>query len=289
MKLLLRIAGLGFRRCALQRTLGLVLLLLPGLVGGCRPAASSNEQIATATSYLESAALELLGGDQQVIRLAEPGTCPGHFDIRPSQAAALLRCRALLRFDFQSSLDRLLERAGTDSPFIVAVTLKRGLCEPASYLSACRQIADAFVAKGLLARTDAEARLQAVATRLNYLTQQTTNRVAQAGLRDLPVISSFRQKDFCEWLGLNVVATFHAADSASVAEINEAITAGELAQVKLVVANLPEGRRTADALAERLNARVAVFGNFPVPKRGRLAFDDLLAGNVETLLNAARP
>jgi hypothetical protein len=47
---------------------------------------------------------------------------------------------------------------------------------------------------------------------------------------------------------------------------------------------LPEGHRTADALAERLKARVVVFGNFPALERGRVSFDDLLIGNVEALV-----
>lgn len=256
---------------------------------GCRPSAPSTSQLATATSYLECAALDVLGANQSVLRLAEPGTCPGHFDIRPSQAAELRRCRTLLRFDFQSSLDRVLEGDGTNRPLVVAVAIRSGLCEPSSYLSACRQIADALVARGELEQTNAQARLQAIAARLDELSQKTTNRVARAGLRGVPVIASVHQKDFCEWLGLKVVATFRAADTASVAEIDEAISAGTFAEVKLVIANLPEGRRTADALAERLNARVAVFGNFPALECGRVSFDDLVAGNVDALLSAAQP
>jgi len=267
----------------------LSLLLLAAV--GCQPSGTSDHKlrIATATSYLESAALDVMGAEPDVLRLAEPGTCPGHFDIRPSQAAELRRCRALLRFDFQSSLDRVLASDGTNTPFVVAVAVHGGLCQPASYLSACRQIADAFVARGQLPETNAHARLQTVAVRLDELAHQTTNLVAEAGLKDMPVIASVHQRDFCEWLGLKVVATFRAADTASVAEIDDAISAGKFAEVKLVIANLPEGRRTADALAERLNARVAVFGNFPALERGRVSFDDLLTGNVDALLKAARP
>jgi ABC-type Zn uptake system ZnuABC Zn-binding protein ZnuA len=132
-------------------------------------------------------------------------------------------------------------------------------------------------------------RLQSITARLDSLTRQSTNRVAQAGLAGQPVIASVHQSDFCAWLGLKVVASFRAADTSSVAEIDEAIRAGKFAEVKLIVANLPEGRRTADALAERLKARVAVFGNFPALEHGRVSFDDLLAGNVEALVAVARP
>lgn len=264
----------------------LFCLLLVALVAGCKPATNSAPaaKLASATSYLESAAQEFYGGDQEFVRLAEPGTCPGHFDIRPSQAADLRRCRALVRFDFQSSLDKFLDANGTNGPTVVAVEVQRGLGLPESYLSACRQIAEAFVAHGFLERTNADATLQLVAIRMESLAREATNQVAQAGFVGQAVITSVHQKDFCEWLGLKVVATFRAADTASVAEIDAAISAGQLADVKLVIANLPEGRRTADALAERLGARVAVFGNFPALQSGRVSFDGLMTGNIAALL-----
>jgi ABC-type Zn uptake system ZnuABC Zn-binding protein ZnuA len=161
------------------------------------------------------------------------------------------------------------------------------MCRPDNYLAACRQVADHLVALDLLARTNANTRLQAITSRLDALSRGATNRLAQTALAGSPVIASAHQGDFCEWLGLKVVAAFRAADTASIGEIEEAIDAGKLAQIKLVIANLPEGRRTADALAERLKARVVVFENFPALRNGRVSFDEMLSGNVETLLRAA--
>lgn len=272
----------------------LLVLVATGLVAmfvGCQrhQAPTNGPPIATTTSYLEAAAHDLLGDDVSVLRLAEPGTCPGHFDMRPSQMVDLRRCRALLRFDFQKSLDARLAGDGTNGPHVVEITLRGGMCRPESYLSACRQVADQFTSLGLLTHTHSETRLQSIAARLDALSHETTNRVAQARLTGLPVISSEHQRDFCEWLGLRVVATFRAADTASVSEIEEAIDAGSLVRIRLVIANLPEGRRTADALAERLKARVVVFENFPALRDGRVSFDEMVSGNVEALLRAAAP
>lgn len=222
-----------------------------------------------------------------MLRLAEPGTCPGHFDMRPSQVTELRQCRALLRFDFQKSLDAKLAGADTNQPRVAEISIRRGMGLPESYLAACRQSADHFVALGLLTRPDADARLQAIAGRLDALARDATNRVAQAGLAGSPVIASGHQRDFCEWLGLQVAASFRAADTASVSEIEEAIRAGKLAQIKLVIANLPEGRRTADALGDRLQAKVVVFENFPALKDGRVSFDEMLSANVAALSQTA--
>jgi ABC-type Zn uptake system ZnuABC Zn-binding protein ZnuA len=146
-----------------------------------------------------------------------------------------------------------------------------------------------LVALGLSSRTRADARLQSVTARLDALARDATNRLAQAGFAGMPVIASGHQRDFCEWLGLKVVARFRAADTASIGEIEAAIDAGKLAQIKLVIANLPEGRRTADALAERLKARVVVFENFPALHGGRVAFDAMFQDNVQALLNTSAP
>jgi ABC-type Zn uptake system ZnuABC Zn-binding protein ZnuA len=261
------------------------LLVLPACHRSTAPA--SGPKIATTTSYLEAAARDLLGDNLSVVRLAEPGTCPGHFDIRPSQVAELRQCRALLRFDFQKSLDAKLAGSGTNGLRVAEVALRSGMGRPDSYLAACRQVADHLVALDLLARTNANTRLQAIASRLDALARGATNRLAQTGLAGSPVIASAHQRDFCEWLGLRVAAAFRAADTASIGEIEEAIDAGKLAQIKLVIGNLPEGRRTADALAERLKARVVVFENFPALRNGRVSFDEMLSANVETLLRSA--
>jgi ABC-type Zn uptake system ZnuABC Zn-binding protein ZnuA len=257
--------------------------------GGCQRSDADPARIAVTTSYLECAAQDVLGLDERVLRLAEPGTCPGHFDIRPTQAANLRHCRALLRFDFQKSLDSILDGEGTNRPFVVEATVHGGLCQPESYLSVCRQLAGAFVRQGWMTQTNADARMRKVAARLTALEEDATNRVARAGLKAAPVIASMHQKDFCQSLGLNVVAAFRAADTASIAEMDKAIASGRFHDVKLIIANLPEGRRSADALADRLKARVGVFGNFPALEHDRVCFDDMVRENVESLVKASRP
>jgi zinc transport system substrate-binding protein len=246
-------------------------------------------RIATTTTYLEAVARDLLGAGIHVLRLSEPGACPGHFDLRPSQATELRRCRVLLRFDFQQSLDARLTGSHGEGPRVAEIALGGGMNLPASYLAACRQAAEHFVELGLLSPADADQRIKAVTARIEALARAASNRIAQAGIAGQPVLASGHQRDFVEWLGLDVVAVFRAADTASVRQIEEALAAGSFAQARLVIANRPEGRRTADALAERLQARVVVFENFPDLQNGRASFDAMLTGNVDTLLRAVEP
>ncbi len=251
-------------------------------------AAGSRPAIAVSNSYLGAAVQDLLGGDMPLLLLAEPGMCPGHFDLRPSQVQDLRACRLLMRFDFQRSLDARLEQAGGSGPRVVAVNVPSGLCVPDSYQAVCGHLAEALVADQRLSRAAADARLATVAERLHALNAWTKEEMERAALSGAAILSSGHQAEFCRYLGLNVVATFSAADTAQPSQIDGAVKTGEQAGVKLIVANLPEGRQLADALGDRLRAPVVVFGNFP-EKLEPQAFEQLVRRNVTTLIAAAKP
>lgn len=263
-----------------------VAVLLSATISCDRPAAgASGPTVAVSNTYLEAALHDVVGPAVPVVRLAPPGACPGHFDLRPSQITALRASRLVLRFDFQADLDQKLGATATRGPRIAAITVPGGLCEPASYLAACRQVAEATVDAGLLERTTADARLTAILQRLDELSAWARGRVSEAKLDGTAVVTSRHQAAFCRFLGLTVVATFTGADTASIEEINAAIRGG--APARAVVANTPEGRRLADALGQRLGVPVIVFDNFPAEAFGGTGFDALVRGNVERLVTGA--
>lgn len=259
---------------------------------GCKESACSNAAsvsdtpsgIAVSNSYIEAAVLDVLNGQAVIQRLAEPGMCPGHFDIRPSQVERLRKCRILMRFDFQKSLDSQFGGVARDGLEISEILVPGGLCEPASFIAACRRVADVLVSSNLAERTVVDERLAAIEARVEKQAAWCQDQMARAGWSGSAVVCSAHQEAFCRWLGLKVVATFSGADSASIGDIDMAVRAGDSAGVRAVIANLPEGRRMADALGHRLNARVVVFGNFPmIPGQGA-PFDELLASNVNALV-----
>jgi ABC-type Zn uptake system ZnuABC Zn-binding protein ZnuA len=269
-------------------------LLLPLAVlalvntGGCRRSADEQRQqtaaIAVTSSYLEVATRDLLEQDVNIYQLAGPGMCPGHFDLSPSQLADLRQSRLLLRFDFQKGLDRKLSEMSDDGLQIIGVSPAGGLCEPESYLSACRQVGPVLVKIGLLEESSLESRLEMISSRLLQLEQWKEQRIKENGLKDKPVITSRHQAAFCHWLGLNVVGTYSSTDATSAGEIDQAVSAGQEATIQLVIANRPEGRRLADRLADRLNAEVIMFNNFPTKPAQAHAFNHLVRSNVQRLV-----
>lgn len=240
--------------------------------------------MAVTNSLLECVTKDLLGESSPVMRLAEPGMCPGHLDVRPSQVRELRRCRVLLRLDFQNSLDARFGGAGEGRLRVAEIHIAGGLCEPGSYLSACHQVADVLVGADLLGRAAADRQLGRIDQRIGQAAERWRARTAV--VRGMAVLCSVHQAAFCEWLGLKVVATFSGADTAGIGQLDEAIRKGEQGGVRLVIANRPEGRRVADALAQRLGAKVVVFSNFPAMTEEQRTFESLLDGNVGALLEA---
>ena len=269
------------------------VFLAIGLSAGCDSGSRSNSPavddgrptVGVSNSYLAAIAMDL--SDQaRIVPLAAPGMCPGHFDLRPSQIESLASARLLLRFDFQTAMDeKLAGRLGTDLA-IARISLPGGMCDPASYEAACRQVADAFVERGIISAERAEARRADIAARMTRLRAFMTEQVDAAGMDGKPVVASMHQEAFCRVLGLDVVATLTGGDEARASALDEAVAAGEQAGAKWIIANRPEGRRMADFVADRLGAVVVVFDNFPESDEPG-AFDRLVRSNVRTLVEGA--
>ncbi|MCX8154960.1 MAG: hypothetical protein N3J91_00690 [Verrucomicrobiae bacterium] len=263
----------------------IMLLLLP--LAACHPR-SRPAELACGSSYLEAAARDVTQQPVPLLRLAEPGTCPGHFDLRPSQAEALRRCRLLLRFDFQQALDTQVQAGAPGGPEVGVVSVRGGMCVPATYLAVCEQIIPHLARWQQRPPEAYQPQLSAIRQRLQTLEKTLHLQVREAGLAGVPVIASKRQRDFCEWLGLRVAGDFTGADIARPSELEKVINAGRAAGARLVIANLPEGRKAADFIADALGAKVVVLGNFPLPSASGPDFDALLQENVRGLCQTAR-
>lgn len=271
----------------------LALAVIGGILTICscdrKSGASPRAAMAVSNSYLASATYEVAGGSLGVFCLAPPGTCPGHFDIRPSQVDALRRCRLLLRFEFQGAIDAQLKDIVQAGLQIQSVKVPGGMCEPSSYLAACRQTAEAMVAANLADREATARQLDQIEQRLKVLADECLAQMHQAGLDNAPVLCSVHQQGFCRWLGLNVVEIFSGSDSASLGQLDSAIEAGRMAGARLVIGNQPEGRGAADALAEQIDARVVVFENFPAAPQDKGTYEAMARGNVERLARTSQP
>jgi ABC-type Zn uptake system ZnuABC Zn-binding protein ZnuA len=270
-----------------RRNLWLLLGLCVLVPCACRDDTEATDVVA-GNSWLAACVKDLSGPDTPVMCLAEPGSCPGHAALRPSQGRALRNSTLLLRFDFQQGLDETLSGAVENGLNIVAVKPAGGMCNPRAYQAGCEQVAQAMQRASLLDPRQARQRIEAISRRMERLLADSRQRIEQAGLAGAAVLVSPHQKDFCQVLGLEVAGTFIGADQVPISAVLDSIRAGREQNVRLVIANRPEGDATARSLAQKLGVKMVVFDNFPDPGRGIPGIDEMVQANVGRLIEASR-
>ncbi len=275
----------GSVKDGILRFLFLTLLTLTGCSD--RGMEGGGAEIAVTNSYLQCVVQDLCGPETEVMCLAPPGMCPGHFDIAPASVKALRNCRMLLLFDFQQKVEATLARLKADGLETFRVTDVANLCVPETYLSACRQVAE-FLSIQIPERAgDFEASLTAVERRMDRLGRELQDAVEESGAASAPILASNHQAVFSQRLGLETVATFVGSDTETIANIDHCLkqTAGR--DIRFVIANQQEGTLLAKALAERLDAKAVIFSNFPLEQTESEGFDQLLRHNVSLLIEAS--
>jgi len=246
----------------------------------------SQPEIAVTNSYLQCVVKDLCP-DAEILCLAPPGMCPGHFDMLPSQVAQLSACRMLLLFDFQKSIEDSLSRMKENGLKIHLVKASSGLCVPETYVAICTEVCTILCAQYPEKAESTRRRLESIQGRLERAAEELIASVKQTGVGSAKVIASDHQEQFARWLGLEIVATFVGSDIETVANINDCLKKAQGQDVRFVIANKQEGTALAEALASRLGAKAIVFSNFPVFDGHGNGFDHLLRENVRILVEAA--
>jgi zinc transport system substrate-binding protein len=265
------------------------LAVLLGLAIGCRETNRYEKpaQIAVTNSYLGCAVRDLCPDGVEILCLAPPGMCPGHFDISPAHVRQLRNCRALLLFDFQQSIEANLRRLRDGGLKMELVQAPAGLCVPDSYLATCQQVSRVLSEVYPEKTVQFKERLGSIERRLQTLATDLRATVAGSSRAATGVLTSRHQATFVEWLGLKPVATFIGSDLETVAGVDHCLQKAAGADIQFVIANRQEGTGLADALAERLHAKAVVFSNFPQACEGENGFDRLVRDNVGLLLGTA--
>lgn len=276
------------KRCRIRPRRRVVLLAVLAALSttpACRPPEEpSPGSVVVTTSLLEQAAREVLPPETgiSVVRLAAPGTCPGHFDLSPRALPRLAGAVLVIRHDFQEALDEKLSRLVPPGCDVVAAGRAGGLLVPEHYAALVDDVARRLAAALPGERSAIERRAASARSRIERLAARL--RTEDRPWRGARVIASGRQRDLCSWLGLEVVATLDRPGDVTPAELERLVRES----ADLIVANLQEGTSAAATLGRRKGIPVAVFSNFPGADGYGEGYDALLDADLERLESAWR-
>ncbi len=231
--------------------------------------------IVVTTSMLEAAVYDAARADTppHVARLIPPGSCPGHFDLKPKMLTIIRRADLFVIHSYQRGIERKVAGLKAGVPMVIAEENGSYLV-PSNYVKLVK-----FVAHSCLTENgDERIHEDSVAVRMWRLDEEWRNAAKRNGWDGVPVIASAMQADFCRWLGFNVVGEITRPSAMAPNGIDELLHAG----AKLVVGNRQSDISAACALAKRLKVPLAELSNFPETS-GKHAYERLAAKNMKEL------
>jgi ABC-type Zn uptake system ZnuABC Zn-binding protein ZnuA len=124
----------------------------------------------------------------------------------------------------------------------------------------------------------------------NYINQidikskELKKTIEEAGYIDKKIICMIWQKDFIEWLGLNVTYSYGPPQGLSVQDELNVIYAASEKDVYVIVDNLQSGTEFGARAASESGASHIIFTNFPQAIPGTNTYLDMITYNTEQLL-----
>jgi zinc transport system substrate-binding protein len=242
-------------------------MVLPALLAGllsssCGGKSHRGTTVVASTANVSAIVKAVGGGRIQVTTIAPAGMCPGHFDVRPSDIAAVNRAELLLNQGWEEWLPDL--ESAIENPRLKRVTAvtKGNWMLPTVHKQAVLEVFS------LLAKLDSgwadtfRMRAESYSARVDSAWTAARSMLQD---RKLPtVLTSDRQEPLLRVLGFEIAATYGRPEDFSAQELSRLAQIGVDRNVGLVVDNLQSGPDAGLELARSLGARHVNLSNFPL-------------------------
>lgn len=271
-------------------SVGLLILSLVALLAlsACRPAPAPELGVVTTTSLLGSI-VERVGKEKvEVTVITAPATCPGEYDVKPSQIEATAKAKLFFMHGWpgEAFVEGLLEAAKNPDLRVETIELKGNWMTPPIQAQGVERVtavlSDADPANKDFYQANAEALLEVIQSKGGGLKAKLE--AAKTG--EVNVISMMHQAGFLQWAGFNVVATYPQPADLTPEKVKELVDKGREAEVALVVDNLQSGPEAGVQMAQEIGAVHVTLSNFPGGFEGTETWEKAIEKNVELLLEA---
>jgi ABC-type Zn uptake system ZnuABC Zn-binding protein ZnuA len=231
--------------------------------------------------------VQVAGGDLvEVVTIIPSGFCPAHYDLCPSDVAAVSRATMILYSGVEPWMESLLDAVGG-----TATVLQLGGLWSTPAAAAEKVDAIAAALSELLPDNAETFAVNATAYKedLASLATSLKEKAATLNVENIPVISMAWQEDFVVWLGFNIVATYGMPENLSLKDLVELAQVGRDNEAVLVIGNLQSGVNFGAKLAREIGAVHVVLSNFPGAMPWTATVLDLFERNAEALFSAIEP
>jgi len=267
----------------------IVLLTVLLFITGCGQQQEDNKlKVVTGTSLLMTAVQEAGRDKVDVKNIIPPASCPGHFDLKPSDVALLSQARVFLMHDWQGELftKELVASAHNSQLEVVPVTAKGNWMAPPVWQQALQAVADILSEKDPANKGYYEANAQNAAKQAAEVGQEMQARLQAAGVGQVKVLCSDQQEGFVSWAGFQVAGTYGRPEELTPQRVQKLVDIGRQAGVELIIDNLQSGPEAGAGIARELGVPRVTISNFPGGIPGTDKWEQAVQKNVELLLAA---
>jgi ABC-type Zn uptake system ZnuABC Zn-binding protein ZnuA len=245
-------------------------------------------KIVATTSLIAEIVADIGDDAVEIAPLIPPASCPGHFDIKPSDMKLLAEARLFFLHSWQGRTfsDGIIRASGNPALRKAVLDVPGNWMTPPVQVAATERIA-AVLAEADPARADdyrsaAERRKDEI----QKIGAAQTQRLAQAGVRGIRVLANDMQADFVRWAGFQVVGAFGRGEDLSPREVEDAIRLGREHAVRLVIDNLQSGKQAGIGIAKEIGSVQVTLSNFPGGFEGTETWEKAIVKNVDLLIAA---
>jgi len=281
--------GLAMIKLRLGIVITMCLLLMAGLPLGCASTTPPGLKVITGTSLIANI-VEDIGGEKVVARnVIPPGSCPGHYDIKPGDIKSLAEGDVFLIHDWQQEYENitgLISAADNSDLIIKVIEIKGNWMAPPYQAEAVDKIAAVLSAidpenSGYYQERSEERRQAILAKGDELQTELETSKV-----NEVSVICSSLQTGFVVWAGFEVVATYGRPEELTPAKVADIVANAKAAGVALVIDNLQSGPEAGKAMAQDIGAVQITISFFPGGFEQTETWEKAIAQNIDLLLEA---
>ncbi len=230
---------------------------------------------------------EIVGGEAiEVVTLIPSGFCPSHYDLRPSDLAAVLDASVILYSGFEPWIETLADAAGSAA---VVVQLPGSWSTPEAAAEKVAEIRDLLSSRFPSSKERFEENATAYLEQLAGLGERLRTKAGSLEVSEVPTVCMAWQTDFVSWLGFATPVTYGIPEGLSMRDLVELAEAGRAAGARLVIDNLQSGLDFGAKLAREIDAVHVVLSNFPGAMPGTASLAELLQRNATALFSAIEP
>lgn len=268
----------------------LAFLIVITLLSGCGKTNEAKSKVVTSTSLM-AYIVQQVGGDLvEVVNLVPPNQHPGNFDVKPGDIQTLASASLFLLHGWpgESYADKLIASANNPNLTVIKASVDGNWMIPSVQLAATDKVASVLSEVDSQNASAYQKSAEKYKQRIQAKETDIKARLTKANVSQVNVIASFRQADFLQWAGFNVVATFVSPQSLTPQVVQDLVDKGRAAKVSLVINNLQDGQDAGKAMAEELGAKNLNLSNFPGGFSNTETWEKAIDYNVTILINAIK-